>query len=343
MTVRPRLCLVGPMLGSVPGWVVSQGEILADLFSREGFEVMLTSRRPRRLPRLMDTVATLTRGRHEYDVAIVAVFSGPGFQMANISSLLLRRLRKPIVLYLRGGNLPAFAARHPRQVSRVLRRADVVIAPSDYLADELGAFVDRIEVIPNVIDLARYSFVPRDDVRPDLLWMRTFHEVYEPAVAIEAFRLIVERRPEATLTMAGQDKGLLEPTRGLASRYRLSDRIQFPGFLSETKKKVAFRDHDIFLNTPRVDNVPVSVLEVCASGMPVVATEVGGISRLLNHETEALLVRPSDPYATAEAVVRLLEEPGLANRLSHAGRKVAERFSWARVFPAWEELLARLC
>jgi glycosyltransferase involved in cell wall biosynthesis len=81
------------------------------------------------------------------------------------------------------------------------------------------------------------------------------------------------------------------------------------------------------------------VLEAAAFGLPVVSTDVGGIPSLLRDGEEALLVPEGDAEAMAGAVRRLLEEPGLAGRLSAAGREVAERSSWERVRPLWEELL----
>jgi glycosyltransferase involved in cell wall biosynthesis len=84
----------------------------------------------------------------------------------------------------------------------------------------------------------------------------------------------------------------------------------------------------------------VSVLEAAAFGLPVVSTDVGGIPHLLRNGEEALLVPEGDAEALAAAIRRLLDEEGLASRLSAAGREVAERSSWLRVKPLWEELLA---
>jgi glycosyltransferase involved in cell wall biosynthesis len=96
---------------------------------------------------------------------------------------------------------------------------------------------------------------------------------------------------------------------------------------------------DIFLNTTNVDNTPVSIMEAMASGLCIVSTNVGGISYLLEHERDALLVPPDDPEAMAGAVRRLLTEPELAARLSNNARRKAEEFDWATVLPKWKELL----
>ncbi|RIK26321.1 MAG: glycosyl transferase family 1, partial [Chloroflexi bacterium] len=99
---------------------------------------------------------------------------------------------------------------------------------------------------------------------------------------------------------------------------------------------------DIFLNTTNVDNTPVSVIEAMACGLCVVRTNVGGIPYLLDHEQDALLVPPNDPDAMADAVRRILTEPGLAERLSRNARRKAEQFDWETILPQWERLLTEV-
>jgi glycosyltransferase involved in cell wall biosynthesis len=316
------------MLGSNPGWAVGQGEVLANLLARGGWEVRTASHRVNRWLRLADVATSPWRWRGEVDVLVLLVFSGPAFRLVEAASAAASRTGMPMILWLHGGNLVEFAARHPERVRRVLARGRTVVAPSKFLAEPFGA-----RVIPNVVDLEQYPYRHRETVAPRLLWMRTFHELYRPDLALE----VLERLHGATLTMAGQDKGLLGETRRRADERGLE--VRFPGFLDAEGKRREFAAHDVFLNTNRVDNAPVSVLEAAAFGLPVVSTDVGGIPSLLRDGEEALLVPEGDAEAMAGAVRRLLEEPGLAGRLSAAGREVAERSSWERVRPLWEELL----
>jgi hypothetical protein len=324
----PRIGLIGPMLGSNPGWAVGQGEVLANLLARGGWDVLTSSSRINRWLRLADVATTPWRWRGRVDVLVLMVFSGPAFRLVEAASAAAFRLGMPMILWLHGGNLAEFASRNPERVRRVLARGRIVVAPSRFLAEPFGA-----RVIPNVVDLDQYPYRHRPRVAPRLLWMRTFHELYRPDLALR----VLERLPGATLTMAGQDKGLLAETRRRAEEMGLD--IRFPGFLDAEGKRREFAAHDVFLNTNRVDNAPVSVLEAAAFGLPVVSTDVGGIPCLVRDGEEALLVPEGDSEAMAAAVRRLLDEPGLAGRLSAAGREVAERSSWPRVKPLWEELL----
>jgi glycosyltransferase involved in cell wall biosynthesis len=99
---------------------------------------------------------------------------------------------------------------------------------------------------------------------------------------------------------------------------------------------------DILLNTTNFDNTPVSILEAMACGLPVVSTNVGGISHLLEDGSTALLVPPANAEEMANAVTRLLREPDLAVSLARNGRRQVEVFDWKFVVPRWERLLEGL-
>jgi glycosyltransferase involved in cell wall biosynthesis len=161
-------------------------------------------------------------------------------------------------------------------------------------------------------------------------------------MAVEVLDRLRATHPDATLTMAGQEKGLGDAVRALVHARGLDDAVRFPGFLDAEGKRREFAAHDVFLNTNRVDNMPVSVVEAGAFGLPIVATDVGGVRDLVGGAS-ALLVGDEDVDAMVAAVESLLADPELAGRLSRAGREVAERSGWAALGPAWEAVLADAC
>ena len=114
------------------------------------------------------------------------------------------------------------------------------------------------------------------------------------------------------------------------------------GFLDHDGKVLRGRAADIFLNTDRIDDVPVSIVEACAMGLPVIATDVGGISDLLSQRETGLLVGDDDDRAMADAVLELLRSPTLAAHLSRTGRNLAERLSWETTRQQWEDLFAEV-
>jgi glycosyltransferase involved in cell wall biosynthesis len=200
----------------------------------------------------------------------------------------------------------------------------------------------RATVIPNVIDIEAYPYHQRSELRPHLLWMRTFHPIYNPEMAVRVLARLQRVIPEATLVMAGQEKGQQAAVQRLACELGVGDTIRFPGFLGMDDKFRAGTAADIFLNTNRVDNMPVSVIEACAMGLPVVATSVGGVPDLLTDGETGLLVPDDDDAMMAARVIELLRNPVLASRLSANGRQLAERSSWNSVKGQWEQLLCNL-
>lgn len=327
------------MVGRNPGWVTTQGERLADLFEQEGYRTISVSSATNRYVRLADIASTILRRRNDFDVLLLQVFSGPSFVVEDVASLLGRQLGRRIVMVLRGGGMPEFMARFPKWCRRVLSRAHVLVAPSTYLARAAALHGFRARVIPNVIDLSAYPYSHRTTLEPRLFWMRSFHPIYNPLMAVRVIERLRARGPLATLVMAGQDKGQEAEARVLAERLRLNGAVRFSGFLDMAGKAREGSAADIFINTNRVDNMPVAVVEACAMGLPVVATAVGGVPDLLSDGETGLLVPDDDTEAMVDAICRLLDDRGLAGRLSENGRQLAEQSSWEQVRPQWWEVL----
>lgn len=327
----PRLCFIGPLVGRHPGYVTTQGEILSDRFSESGYTTLEASSHPNRYVRLADIVATIIKHRKEIDILVLNTYSGPSFIVEDLASRLGRLFGHRMVMVLRGGAMPDFMARFPHWTKQVLSRADALIAPSEYLAKAIAPYGFQARVIPNVIDLSKYPYRRRERLQPKLFWMRAFHEVWNPLMAIRVLARLREHRPDATLTIAGQDKGLEAESKRLAKELGVDDAVRFPGFLNMEAKAREGDVADIFINTNRIDNMPVSVVEACAMGLPVVSTDVGGMTDLLTNGENGLLVPDNDDERMVEAILALLDDPVLAAKLSEQGRALAERSSWPRV------------
>jgi len=338
----PHLCFVGPIVGRHPGYVTTQGEILADLFGREGYPVIAVSTHRNRYMRLIDIVQTLIRRRNQIDIQCLQVFGGPSFVVEDIASFIGRTFDQRIIMFIHGGAMPEFMARFPRWSQRVLRRANVIVTPSEYLARVIRQYGIQARVIPNVLELQHYPFRHRRRLTPRLFWMRAFHPVWNPEMAVRVLARLKRDVPEATLVMAGQDKGMQKEIEQFVHQLRLGGAVRFVGFLDMAGKAREGDAADIFINTTRIDNMPVSVLEACAMGLPVVATAVGGIPDLLTDEETGLLVPPDDVEAMVRAIKRLLNDSELAGRLSANGRRLAERCDWTHVRPQWERLFDEL-
>lgn len=305
-----------------------------------GWKVGLTSRQPNRTSRLASIILGTWRGSRRCGIACVDVFSGPAFFWAEAACAILRRARKPYILTLHGGNLPEFSKRNSSRVAKLLMSAAAVTCPSPYLATEMRQFRSNLALIPNGVDLSRYRFREVQPPLRHLVWLRAFHEIYNPVMAVEVLAEL-RHEQEMKLTMIGPDKqdGSLQDTRKRAGKLGVDSGVSFLGAVPKANVPEALAGGHIFINTSQLDNTPVSVIEAMACGLPVVSTNVGGIPYLLEDGKTALLVQPGNVGQMAEAVARLVTDPDLTAQLCANGRKLAESFDWEVVLPQWCRLL----
>jgi glycosyltransferase involved in cell wall biosynthesis len=339
----PSLLLLGNFLSAVRGHR-HYCEDLAEQLETRGVSVLRASSHPARLRKLLDMVRVIWSRRDDFTVAHVDLFSGPAFSWAEVVCFELARLGKRFVLTMHGGGLPQFAKRWPRRTRRLLTSAAAVTSPSRYLQKRMANVVAGVTVIPNGLATARYSFETRVAPRPRMIWIRAFHRLYNPLMAVDTLAQVSRTEPGTTLRMIGPDRGdgSLAAVRARARELAVEDRLEIVGPVGHDEIPTQLRMGDIFLNTTDSDNTPLSLLEAMASGLCVVSTSVGGIPFLLEHGRDALLVPPRDPAAMTDAVLRLLREPKAAASLSQAGRAVARQHDWSRVIGRWRELFARI-
>lgn len=130
--------------------------------------------------------------------------------------------------------------------------------------------------------------------------------------------------------------------RALVSELRIEDRVHFVGWVADVPGFLAGVDG--VLLTSRNEGTPLALVEAQAAGLPVVATAVGGVGDVVEDGVTGLLVPPSDPAATADALRRLTVEPGLRRAYGDAGRRrLRERYdpeiAVRRIAGLYEELL----
>jgi glycosyltransferase involved in cell wall biosynthesis len=159
---------------------------------------------------------------------------------------------------------------------------------------------------------------------------RNLERIYDNASALRAFRIIKDQVPSARFTIAGSgpERECLEK---LAEELGLGGTVTFTGRLNNEEMPSLYRSADIVVNPSLVDNMPVSILEAMASGVPVVSTRIGGIPFIIQDGSTGLLVPSREPSAIANAVTRLIRDPALARRLADTALNAVQQYSWERV------------
>jgi phenylacetate-CoA ligase len=247
------------------------------------------------------------------------------------------------VLNYRGGDAERFFARSFSVVAKTLRTAAAVVVPSEFLKDVFARHGVDTEVVPNIIDLDRFQ--PRtgaaEDGGPRILIARHLEAIYDVENGLRAFQLVRKRYPTAALDVAGEGPERARLSR-LSAELGLQRAVRFLGQVDNEKMPSLYSQADIALNPSVVDNMPISILEALASGVPVVSTDSGGIPAMVKSGEEAVLVSPRDPAAMADAVVALWEAPALRAAMREAGLVKAKAFGWGSVREQWRGVYGRV-
>jgi len=181
----------------------------------------------------------------------------------------------------------------------------------------------------------------RGVLRPVFLSNRNFQSLYNVPCVLRAFAQIQAQRPEARLIVVGHGPER-ERVHSVARELALRN-VDFVGAVKPTEMGRYYDAADVYLNASDIDNMPNSIIESFACGLPVVTTRAGGIPYIVEHERNGLLVDCGDHEALADAALRLLDEPALARRLIDEGLSDVERlYTWEAVGERWAALYRRL-
>jgi glycosyltransferase involved in cell wall biosynthesis len=348
-----RVGLIGP-LPPPPGGIANQTRQLARLLAQEGVEVETVRAnapyRPRWIEPLKGVRAAFRLGPYlpalwrcagRVDLFHVMASSGWAWHLFAAPAIRIARLRGvPVVVNYRGGGAEAFLAGSAASVRRTLAGTAAVLVPSGFLADAFRRFGIDAEIVPNVVDLARFQPDRRREPGHRVIVTRNLEEIYDIPTALRAFAKVREELGDADLRVAGAGSKLADLER-LKDELGLVDAVEFTGAIDNERIAELYRTADLLLNPSTVDNTPISVLEALAAEVPVVSTNVGGVPYLVEDGRHAMLVPPRNPQAMAEAALKVLRAAPLRARLRSEGRAHVQQFTWAEVWPALSRVYSR--
>jgi glycosyltransferase involved in cell wall biosynthesis len=278
-------------------------------------------------------VPSLIKRLPRFDVAHVFSAAYSSFLLSPLPAIVAAKaLGCPVIVNYRSGEAPDHLARS--RVARVtLGKVDRNVVPSRFLVDVFARFGIPATIIPNLVDLKRFRFRLRSPLAPRVLSTRNLEPLYNVACTVRAFRLVQDRYPDASLTLVGGGSQELA-LRALVQQLALRN-VTFVGRVAPTDISRYYASHDVYLQSPNVDNMPTSVLEAYASGLPVVSTDAGGISAILRHGHHGLLAPLDNHQHLAAHVLHLLEQPLLVERLTRAAFATCDAYTWPAIRDQW--------
>ncbi len=350
---KVRVLLVGPSLSILGGQAVQAQRLLKGLEGSDRVSVDFIPVNPA-LPGVLGalqrikyvrTVVTsvaylieLLRRVPNCDVVHAFSASYSSYLLAPLPAMIIARVfSKVSVLNYRSGEASDHLSRWRLTAVPSMRRfATAIIVPSQYLVEVFRTFGLPARAIPNFVPIERIPYRRREQLSPRFLSNRNLEELYNVACTVRAFHELHARWPEATLTIAGDgsERARLE---ALVSSLGISGAVRFVGRVSNEMMDDLYANADVYLNSPNIDNMPGSIIEAFAAGIPVVSSDAGGIPFIVRDGENGLLVPLNDHEALAKAAMRLFDEPGFARSLADVGRRDCETlYTWSSVRAEWE-------
>lgn len=348
-----RVLMVAPALPILGGQTI-QAARLIDAFREEiGVIVDLQPINPAFLPTFQKVKylrTVLTSIKYLFDLLvktprydIIHIFSASyfSFLLAPTPAVLIAKLfGKKTILNYRSGEAADHLKTWKRSAIPTIRLFDSIITPSGYLIDVFRQFDLHAKVVFNFVDTELFRFRPRKPLRPIFLSNRNFEALYNVSCTLRAFALIQASMPDASLIVAG-DGPEKDRLHQLAAELNLKN-TEFTGRIVPRHMPALYDKADVYLNSPSIDNMPNSIIEAFACGLPVVSTNAGGIPYIVENGRTGLLVDSDDHKALAREAVSLFDGSGRAEKLISAAREEVQRYTWQSVRADWLNMYREL-
>lgn len=318
------ICNYKPGVGGISGQV----EILQKMLQKDGHEADIFNTKDSVCQRMAIPWRLHHKAKH-YDVLHIHCCSNWGFLPATLGVSAGRRCGKRVVLTYHGGGGADFFAKHTRLVKHYLLRTDVNIVLSGFLGEVFEHYSIPFDTIPNIIELDAIRYRERTCIRPNFICIRSHTELYNIPCILRAFKQVQTKLPDATLTLVGdgaQHTALIQTANELGLK-----NVTFTGRVDNNEIYTYLDKADVMLSTPRVDNMPVSLLEAMNAGLLVISTKVGGVPYMIKNGSTGLLVPNDDSTTLAERMLWAVDNNTLAIAITKQAHLAVNKYQWEGV------------
>ena len=265
----------------------------------------------------------------------------------------------PYILQAHGSVLPTFQKQKLKKIFdlsfgyKILKDASKIIALTKTEAEQykkMGVDEDKIEIVPNGIDLSEYENLPKRgefrrkySIREDekvVLYIGRLHKSKGIDLLVKAFTDISKDLNNVRLVLVGPDDGYLSALEEFIQELKMDDKVLFTGFVSSNEKTAAFVDADVFV-TPSFSGFPVTFLEACACGTPIITTNNGDELEWIHDKVGYVVEYDKDELR--DAIFKVLSDEGLRKRFGEGGKKLVEKgFGWDRIIKKIENIYEKV-
>lgn len=318
------ICNYKPGVGGISGQV----EILQRKLRQEGCvtEIYSTKASVWKRLRMMPKLRQKAKG---FDVLHIHCCSGWGFLPAVLGVTVGKQLGKRVVLTYHGGGGEAFFDKHSKLVRNYLTQTDANIVLSGFLASVFEKHRLPYTIIPNIIELDDAAFRVRELIQPRFICIRAHEELYNIPCVLRAFQKVQQQIPEATLMLVGT--GSLHENLIRQVEQMAIPNVVFTGRVDNSQIMQYLDQADVMLSAPKVDNMPVSLIEAMNAGLLVISSRVGGVPYMIENGVNGLLFESDNDVELADKMIWTIEHQDLAQNMIVKAKQVVQQYQWVNV------------
>ena len=323
------ICNYKPGVGGISGQV----EILQRKLRFEGHTADIFSTKASVLKRLLLPLQLRSAAKY-YDVLHIHCCSGWGFLPAIVGVTVGQRLKKRVVLTYHGGGGERFFDKHSCLVRHFLMRTDANIVLSGFLAKVFDKHQLPYTIIPNIIELDESHYRERNEIKPHFICVRAHEPLYNIPCILRAFQKVQAELPEATLTLVGNGSEHEAQEMGLKN-------VSFTGRVDNKEIYRCLDKADVMLSAPKIDNMPVSLLEAMNAGLLVISSDVGGVPYMvkdydLDNDNDdgygtGLLFESDNDVELAEKMLWAVGNKTMTKTITMAAHKAVQQYRWGNI------------
>lgn len=288
-----------------------------------------------------------------YEFDIIHIHSGISISLL-AGYLLAKRTKKPLVITWHGDSIrvpdqgrycgpiagPATII-YKYVIHYILQHADAIISVSSKYVEGsqfLKPYEKKINCIPNGINIEDFHPTgPKENIKKNLglegkmvvLFLGSLFPIKGPDILLRAVPAIIKKENCVKFVFAGG--GDSQQYINMARDLGISNYVRFPGYLNQNEKLAYLQASEIFVLPSRMECFPLVCLEAMASGLPVIASNVGGIPDAIKDNENGLLIHPGDHQVLSNSILLLLNDDQLRKDLGEKGRITANFYSWAAI------------
>lgn len=255
------------------------------------------------------------------DILHIHMASRNSFNRKSVIVNMAKMFNKKVIIHLHGAEFDKFynnecTEMQKKKVNKIFNKADIIIALSEQWKEKISNYCDtQVEVIYNSVVVPKENMYSNNSQNITLLGrLEKRKGIFD---LLDIVKDVVEEKPEINFLLGGD--GSLEKIRDIISQNNIANNAKLLGWVDAGKKDNVLKQTLIYVLPSYDEGMPMSLLEAMSYGIPVIATDVGGIPRVIENNVNGFLIKPGDKEDLKKCILKLIKNDEIRENISKKG------------------------